>query len=189
MGKGLIVLCSNDNCAKLFLKDEREIRRQNKRGKVLFFCSRACSASYGNRGKRKGTTKHLVGYTRRDQHTPFRFYVRVGERRDRNCGRTTNITTEYLLELWNKQNGICPFTGWYLILPKDCEGWNQADPKNASLDRIDNTLGYVIGNVRFISVMANYARNTFTDEQLINFCNDVAKHNKNGGDVAGEGES
>ena len=45
--------------------------------------------------------------------------------------------------------------------------------RRASLDRIDNSLGYVKGNVRFISIMANYCRNTFEDKDLMEFCEAV----------------
>lgn len=45
---------------------------------------------------------------------------------------------------------------------------------NASLDRIDNSKGYLKGNVRFVSMMANLARSTFSDNELIRFCKSVA---------------
>lgn len=66
---------------------------------------------------------------------------------------------------------MCPLTGWELTLPDDTTGWSDGPSMtNASLDRIDNTKGYVRGNVRFISVTANYARGILTDEQLVAFC-------------------
>jgi hypothetical protein len=34
------------------------------------------------------------------------------------------------------------------------------------------------GNVRFISLMANYARNSMSDEELLEFCRAVEKNNK-----------
>ena len=52
-------------------------------------------------------------------------------------------------------------------------GWDYRKP---SLDRVDCTKGYVPGNVRFVTVMANYCRNRFEDKDLIGFCREVAKH-------------
>ena len=89
----------------------------------------------------------------------------------------TDITLEYLKELWEKQNGLCPFTGWNPLLPRSSSYSN--DPNSmyrASIDRIDNSKGYVVGNIRFVSVIANYCRNTFTDDQVKLFCESVCKH-------------
>lgn len=49
---------------------------------------------------------------------------------------------------------------------------------SASLDRIDNSISYMKGNVRFISVMANYARNTFDDEEVVKFAEAVVEYNR-----------
>ena len=43
----------------------------------------------------------------------------------------------------------------------------------ASIDRMD--LGYI--DVRFVSVMYNYARNTFTDEEVLQFAKAVVNNN------------
>lgn len=70
---------------------------------------------------------------------------------------------------------MCPFTGWSLILPPTSEGWpNGAEPRNASVDRIDNARGYVQDNVRFVALMANLARQDFTDADVRTFCRAVA---------------
>lgn len=131
---------------------------------------------------RKGDTRHLDPGNKRDHLTPFRWFLARCQYRakDRRRGRgPTDLTLEYLQTLWETQRGICPFTGWSLILPHNTNGWGEATPKNASLDRIDNTKGYVQGNVRYIAVMANYARRDFQDSDLIDFCKAVAKgHNE-----------
>ena len=87
----------------------------------------------------------------------------------------TDLTPEMLKSLWEGQRGVCPFSGWDLLLPDSTRGWGSGpDPRNASLDRIDCSKGYVEDNVRFVSVMANLARQRFTDEQLREFCEAVA---------------
>lgn len=90
----------------------------------------------------------------------------------------TDLDTKFLKELWEIQKGVCPFTGWELRLPRGSEGWTPKNPlssTSASLDRIDNSKGYLQGNVRFIAVIANYARNNFPDQAVFDFCNAVAK--------------
>jgi hypothetical protein len=77
-------------------------------------------------------------------------------------------TLDDLLEQWINQNNICPYTGVTLIHPirvKD-EGLIYM----ASLDRIDSSIGYLKGNIQFISVAANLAKNNMSHEQMIVFC-------------------
>ena len=99
--------------------------------------------------------------------------LRVRQRRE--SQGDTDLSVEWLKALWEKQNGVCPFTGWRLILP-ETTGWKSLGDrtKRASLDRVDCDKGYVKGNVRFVSVMANWARNDFTDGELIEFCRAVS---------------
>lgn len=79
------------------------------------------------------------------------------EYRDRNNKCGCDLTIEYIKQIWDDQNGICPLTGWALILPQGtAKGWETSDPSNASLDRIDPSKGYVKGNVRFIAYMAKH---------------------------------
>ena len=79
-----------------------------------------------------------------------------------------------------KQNGICQITGWKLELPFSTSGfagnsyarWNI---KQASMDRIDHAKKYTKDNIRFVSIVANLARNSFTDDELYEFCEAVHK--------------
>jgi len=167
-------------CKNYFDKDLREYNRQIKANKNRFYCNLSCVSSQRNIDfPSKGYPQFLIPNNKRDEYTPFRYYVLKGNYRNKTKNYGCNITVEYLKNLWDSQNGICPFTGWNLILPNNTKNmWDKPNPANASLDRIDNSKGYVEGNVRFIAVIANYARNNFTDDQLIDFCRSVIK-NKN----------
>ena len=166
-------------CGKEFEKEVRYYTRSVKEN-TGHCCSRSCSAKFGNKMKphHGGDISKYCG-NKRDQYTPFRWFM-VGtkwrakngnQKRNKDC----NVDVKYLAEVWNNQNGVCPYTGWKLLLPKSSEGFDDGTErvKRASLDRIDNNMGYVKGNVQFVSMMANYAKNNFTDEELICFCNAV----------------
>ena len=91
--------------------------------------------------------------------------------------REINISLGDLKNQWDKQRGICVYSGIKLLLPE----WNipRKHPKMASLDRIDSNKGYIKNNIQFVSVIANYAKNEMTNEEMIYFCKEVAKFWRN----------
>jgi hypothetical protein len=64
---------------------------------------------------------------------------------------------------------VCP----YLNVPLKYEEKDKDDPFYYSIDRIDNSKGYVTGNVQIISRMANTMKNNASNEQLITFAKNV----------------
>ena len=87
--------------------------------------------------------------------------------------KTSDITNEYLCDLWERQDGKCCITGVAMLLPHcspwRLRGWPNKLPANASLDRINSKVGYVIGNVQFVCCTTNYAKNNFTPEEMKDF--------------------
>jgi len=73
-----------------------------------------------------------------------------------------NITMEHLLSIWPKDNR-CPILGTIFEVDSDKRH------TGASLDRIDNTKGYVVGNVQVISTLANSMKATADTDQLKKF--------------------
>lgn len=66
----------------------------------------------------------------------------------------------------------CPILGLKLTYMSESNG---NDPSHASLDRIDNNLGYVKGNVFVISRLANAMKNSASFDQLDLFCVNMKK--------------
>lgn len=158
-------------CGEDFSILTKEYNRQIKRGRSEFFCTRTCAAIKNNKDNpRLGNPENLKVKTK-DQYSSFRWFVNRGNYRSKTKKKYgCDLTVEFLKQLWEDQKGICPFTGWEMILPENSTyPWDEKSPKNASIDRIDNSIGYMQGNVRFVSVMANLARQDFTDEQVIAF--------------------
>lgn len=170
-------------CTKIFEKETKEVRRQTRKGRTQFYCSLSCSCRAGNvKTPRKGSIANFGGKVGvpRDELSPFRWFTARIRYRDVNhaTGRewaNTDLDAQYLKEVWDTQGGRCLFTNWQLELPHGTIGWDGPQHgARASLDRIDNSKPYVRGNVRFVSVIANYARNKFSDKELIDFCKAVA---------------
>lgn len=111
-----------------------------------------------------------------DEFSDFKRYLKCTKNtRNRGRKRASEITLQDLKSIWINQEGICPLTGWKLKLRTHTNCSKEPlTPYCASVDRIDNSKGYIKGNIRFISVMANYARNIFSDEEVIDFCKSVA---------------
>ena len=66
----------------------------------------------------------------------------------------------------------CSATGLPLTL--EHEGGTTRNPWAPSIDRLDNALGYVPGNVRVVCVLYNLARNDFPDEALLTMAKALA---------------
>lgn len=145
-------------------------------GQTVFYHSQSCQVSHAHKaGLVSQSTEHLNPANRRDHLTPFRWFmggVKSGIHQNPRKG-PTDLTPEYLKALWEGQEGKCPFTGWALQLPQSTRKWEQKSPSCASLDRVDGAKPYIQGNVRFVSLMANLARQSFGDEEVVGFCRAV----------------
>jgi len=170
-----------DNCGKEFQKPQSEINRNAKLGRNNY-CCRECSAE-GARKTRlnlpyKPASKKMLEHLKdicgnhRDDYTPFRYSLRCAKRRFKDV----NVTLEDLKETWEKQNGVCPYTGFKLILPEN-SNVNEIDFfHRASLDRIDSSLGYIKGNIQFISTPINLMKQTQSDASVKQFLKEISSY-------------
>lgn len=67
-----------------------------------------------------------------------------------------------LWDMWNKQQGRCALTGIQMTWAK-----GKIMPTSISLDRIEPSLGYQVGNVRFICHAVNAFKGGGNDEQVL----------------------
>jgi hypothetical protein len=120
------------------------------------FCSLECS------GQNTSDSKDVM----------CKYIKRSKERvlRDSNNVTGHDIDREYLWEVYNAQKGRCPIS--HLEIKPVYKADNLST--SASLDRKDNSKGYIRGNVQFTSMGINFAKNCFTDEQVKQLCRDIA---------------
>jgi hypothetical protein len=169
MRKQIEIKC--DNCNIIFLKPLSEVKR-SKNNKN--YCSLSCCARHNNNGKflnpnkRYNISKHNKNQL--DDYTRFRWYLKNIIQRT----KLYNLTLEDLKYIWEKQQGVCPYTNIKLRLKlhSDKALHTFDNPfEFASLDRIDSSKGYTTDNIEFISVGINLLKNNFTKEQTISFIN------------------
>jgi hypothetical protein len=113
-------------------------------------------------------------HNRRDEFSPFRFFINKCKCRNKETGVKVNIDVIYLKNLWNSQNGKCSYTGIKMMLPDTTNGFSVVHSLyKASLDRIDSSKGYIKGNVEFVCYAINNAKNDFSKQEMISFVNDI----------------
>lgn len=82
-----------------------------------------------------------------------------------------DLTLEYLWELYENQHGCCALTGLPLVLVPEIKNSNvNWDIITASVDRIDSSLGYTIGNVWWVHKEVNRLKNNYSLQELIYWC-------------------
>jgi hypothetical protein len=147
-----------------------------------FYCSNACHAKHArkyNLGKHLGfgDAKHLNPGNRQDEFSPFRYFMLKA--RNRRKFDQTDLDLPFLKALWDQQRGRCAISGIEMLLPSGVGKWMEdtGNPWKPSLDRIDSTRGYIKGNVQYVTVIANFCKQRFLDEDVIRFGRAVAQHN------------
>lgn len=149
-------------CGKEFSR-VASIEKSSRKSFKNVCCSRACSSKVQHSG---------------DASLKKRLYYQLSQAirtRDKEVGE--DVDEDYLLEIWNRQGGKCPYSGQEMIL-KPHRNRGIRVPNQASVDRIDSSLGYVRGNIEFVSLIANMAKNIWTKQDVLDFCNQVVDNAK-----------
>lgn len=84
------------------------------------------------------------------------------------------LTIEYLWDLFVKQNQYCNLSGLLLSFPASCRDRYNGN-YTASLDRIDSTKGYVVGNVQWLHKDINMMKQALTQNKFIEYCNLIVR--------------
>lgn len=84
-----------------------------------------------------------------------------------------NLSKEYLIDLWELQDGKCAISNTIFDL-SDYGKFGQVNPNAPSIDRILPELGYIIGNVRITTYHVNVALSEFGLDALIELAIKIA---------------
>ena len=147
-------------CGKEF---ERELRHfnYNKKHNRKNLCARSCSGKmYAKRSHDKRRSK------RTDIEHKLFYLFNQARHNAKTRKKDFNLDLEHIVYIWEKQGGKCPITKVSLVL----KGKNgKSVPDQASIDRIDPSIGYIKGNIQIVCLFANYAKHTFDTEDVIKF--------------------
>ena len=138
--------------ARLICKWCGKIIRERENGKM--FCSDECKNDC------EMQVCDTSDYITKSMRTDYRTWAK-----DR--GLIFEIDVDIMREKYDEQGGLCALTGIPL----------QFKPvKTASLDRIDNNIGYTSDNIQWVLKDINKMRNNLTVEHFIEMCEAVAKY-------------
>lgn len=81
------------------------------------------------------------------------------------------ITIEYLMEMWGVQHGLCAVSGVPMT-------WSRGKlmATSVSIDRIDQKIGYAVGNVRLVCYQVNTFRGMWSDSEMLTMAKAIVAH-------------
>ena len=100
-------------------------------------------------------------------------YLRKVKLRAKRINVEIDLDALYMEELFLSQNKRCAISGINIFFKPNYIKTEQT----ASLDRIDNTKGYVKGNVQWVHKDINFMKSTYTQEYFIELCKKVVQFN------------
>lgn len=86
-----------------------------------------------------------------------------------------DLTTDYLVELFEKQNGKCYYSGKEIYFG----AYKKPDPFSASLEKLIPELGYVQGNVVWCSYFINTMKGNLKELEFYNLIQLILDYRKN----------
>ena len=148
-------------CFKIYkgIRENFHVKKYYKSGTIGFnvWCKK-CKNDYGaeitaisRQNPEKFITKKLTTYKSRskEQNRPF------------------DLDAEYLIQLWNFQNGKCFYTGEAIDFTLTTVSQNYPHMLTPSLDRLSPMRGYVKGNVVWCSYKINRMKSDLTYKEFI----------------------
>lgn len=94
---------------------------------------------------------------------------------DAKCRRNLEFTIDldYLMKLYEQQGGKCALSGWEMEFVRGGNFKGNKNPKGCTIDRIDNSKGYIAGNVQLACCMPNYLKADMDLAEFRSLCRDI----------------
>jgi hypothetical protein len=111
-----------------------------------------------------------------DEFSPFRGHLKNIRMHCKKSSKENTLTLQELKAQWERQAGICVYTGWPMKNPQSTSHILPHTIDRASVDRIDSSKGYTKDNIQFVCVIAQYAKHSFSENELLSFCRAVVQN-------------
>lgn len=157
-GRRWVVKCP---CGREYAKAVYDLFNRSPKG--CHACNSMCKAGPGGKQWQGGK------YFSKRVLIPYRFGAKKR-------GHAFELDIPYLEELFDRHDGRCAYTGEKLTLKERHEHTSFT----MSIDRIDNSIGYVKGNVQFVTKEVNWMKGRFTEKRFLEICKAVTERKKGG---------
>lgn len=124
------------------------------------------------------TNRARVMSNRKDAHVFIGTKVSSYASRAKHDNVPFDLSTEYLRDLWDKQNATCYYTGIPISFEKVTIRQKSPAYTTPSLDRMDPVKGYTMGNVVWCAYFINRMKNDLTYPHFIEACERVLQVHK-----------
>ena len=150
-------------CERLLSSDQFSIGN-NKKGSFTRSICKTCQQKQREVSKSKTPEDYIKN-----------LYTQLKSSR-RDSGYSWDIELDYLLNLWEDQEGRCALSGMFMTWQKGQGNVNYS----ISIDRKNNSIGYEVGNIQLVCSVVNKMKWTMTDSELYWWCkNIVSEREKN----------
>lgn len=149
-------------------------------GHIKFLCKCSCGNTHIANGShlRRGNIKHCGCKIKKGKDSPcFKgceeisgnwWYNHIKRTSNKRKIKEITITPEYAYSIFVKQNKNCALTKLPIIIS------NTNKYNTASIDRIDNTKGYIENNIQWLHKDINMMKRIYNQDYFIQMCKLVA---------------
>lgn len=123
---------------------------------------------------RKRRSEYISMNNRKDFEHVIRNLIKQSRFRAGRYKMSYDITYEYLWDLFEKQGRKCAITKIQFEISSG-KGIKKRSPWSISIDRIDSSKGYIVGNVQLVIVIYNLCKNSWTHKDVVTFANSIKK--------------
>lgn len=169
-GKGICKYCNEEKNIDKFQKYNSKYTGEELYDNKCYDCKYKEKSE--NKENKRYTVEDFLKYLLAD--TKNRNDTKHNKRKDDKY-KDFNLTHEYLIELWNKQNGKCAYSGRDMIYNYSKKDYNYLNynPEKVSIDRIDSSKGYIKDNIVLCCAITNTMKMDLPFEEFKKWINDI----------------